>query len=249
MAVKSDIETDLTLEIDGPDVTPEKFLRSVRSFFSILTEVTTKVAGKKNAIQWKVKVKEGSNLVGVQSSPGFAPAVVSQIITAVSSGLAQLEERAAQPEYFSDRAIKSLRELAEVVDSGPDQKISIRVWAKKVPIKVTHKSVANIADIIAGELEDYGSIEGLLRAVTDKGGLHFVVHEPLWNHPVRCYIPERLTETALANFRKRVEVYGTIRYRKDGKAVSIHVDDMVPFPPADSLPSFLDVHGILREAS
>ena len=249
MAVKQNINADLTLEIDGKNITPDKFLRSVRAFFAILGEVTSKVAGKKGGVQWQVKVREGSNLVGVSPEAGYAPAVVAEIVSAMSDGLEQLESRAAQPKFFSERAIKSLRELADVVGTSDGDDTIVRVWAGKAPINVTHKSVAHIAELLASEHEDYGSIEGRLRTVTDKGGLHFVVHEPLRDQAIRCFIPEKLIETAIQNFRNRVEVYGLIKYRKDGKAVSIYVDDLVPFPSKQEIPSYRDVHGILREVS
>lgn len=248
MAVKSDIKTDLTLEIAGKAVTPEKFIRSVRSFFSILKEVSGRVAGKQETVQWRVQVSEGSNLVGVDPIPGHSPAIVAEIIRAVSDGIGAIEDRAVRPKYFSERAIKNLRELADVVGTTTDDDTTVRVWVKKSPLPVTHKSVAHVAELLAAGHEDYGSIEGRLRTVSDKGGLHFVVKEPILNHEVRCFIPERLTDTAMTNFRHRVEVYGLIKYRKDGKAVSIDVDDIVPFPPRETLPSYRDVRGILREA-
>ena len=248
MAVKSDIRGDLTLEIDGTNVTPDKFLRSVRSFFSILSEVTADIAGRKG-IEWRVAVKEGSNLVGVRAMPGFDPAIVMQVVSAVSDGIASLESHAAHPRHFSERAVKSLGELADVVGTTEGDDTVVRVWAKKEPLRITHKAVANVSQLFASEHEDHGSIEGRLQTVTERGGLQFVVYEPLWDQPIRCRIPERLIELAMANFRNRVEVYGLIRYRKDGKPVSIQVDDIVAFPAKEAIPSFRDVHGILREAS
>ncbi|HEX5959129.1 MAG TPA: hypothetical protein VFY92_10825 [Hyphomicrobiaceae bacterium] len=249
MAVKSDIEADLTLEIDGRSVTPEKFLRGVRSFFALLNEVTTRVAGKRGGVEWRVHVKAGSNLIGVLPEPGFDRAIVGQIVAAVSEGVSSLESRAEKPRYFTERAVKSLRELADVVGKSDRDDTMVRIWAKKEPIPVTHHAVANIGELLSSEHEDYGSIEGKLQTVTDRGGLQFVVYEPLWDRAIRCRISEQLTELAITNFRKRVEVYGLIRYRKDGKPVSIQADDIVPFPDREQIPSFRDVHGILREAS
>ena len=249
MAVKSDIASDLTLEIDGTNVTPDKFLRSVRSFFSILSEVTSRIAGKASPLQWTVVVREGSSLVGVQPVAGFDPAVLLRIESAIGEGLATLEASTDHPRYFSERAIKSLRELGEIVGTSDSDDTIIRVWVKKTPVSVTHKTVANVSQILAGEHEDYGSIDGRLQTVTERGGLQFVVYEPLWDRPIRCKIPEHLTEVAIKNFRNRVEVYGLIKYRKDGKPISIQVDDIVPFPPKERIPSFREVHGLLREAT
>lgn len=249
MAVKSKIATDLTLEIDGKSVTPEKFLRSVRSFFALLNEVTTKVAGRRGGVQWRVLVKEGSNLVGVQPEPGLNRAIVGQIVAAVSEGIASLETKAERPRYFTERAVKSLLELADVVGTSEHDDTTVRIWAKDEPIRVTHQSVAHVGELLSSEHEDYGSIEGKLQTVTERGGLQFVVYEQLWDRSIRCRIPERLTEVAIANFRNRVEVYGLIKYRKDGKPISIQVDDIVAFPSKEQIPSFREVHGILREAS
>lgn len=249
MASKSDIRSDLTLEITGRNVTPEKFLKGVRTFFAIVAEVTSKVAGKKTAVQWTVAVKEGSNLVGLNPLPGTNPAIVDRIMSAVSHGVSQLEDRAAQPQFFTERAIKNLRDLADVVGTSEVDDVQVRVWVRKEPTPLTHKTVAHVAQILASEHEDYGSIEGKLQTVTERGGFHFVVYQLLWDTPVRCYVPERLSEIALKTFGQRVEVYGQIKYRKDGRAISIEADDIVPFPPKEQIPSFRDVHGILRRAS
>lgn len=249
MAVKKDIKSDLTLEIDGKTVTPDKFVRSVRSFFAMLREVSARISGKEGAVEWRVQVHEGSNLVSALPSPGQNAAVVAQITRAMSDGIGEIENKAARPRHFNEQAIKSLRELASVVGTTENDDTSIRVWVRREPIRVTHKSVAHASELLSAAHEDYGSIEGRLRAVTDKGGIHFVVKEPVTNYEVRCFIPEHLTEVALANFRNRVDVYGLIKYRKDGRPISMAVDDIVPFPPKEQLPSYLDVRGILREAS
>jgi hypothetical protein len=249
LAVKKDIKSDLTLEIDGRSVTPDKFVRSVRAFFAILQAVTSRVSGKDGGIQWRVQVSEGSNLVGAHPSPGQDASIVAAIAHAMAYGIGEIEDRAARPPHFDERAIKGLRELATVVGTSDQDDTFIRVWIRKEPITVTHKTVAHTAELLTAAHEDYGSVEGRLRAVTDKGGIHFVVKEPITNLEVRCFIPEHLTEVALNNFRNRVEVYGTIKYRKDGRPVSMIVDDLIPFPPKENLPSYMDVRGILKEAS
>ena len=170
MAVKKDIKSDLTLEIDGKSVTPDKFVRSVRAFFAMLTEVSARVAGKDGSVEWRVQVSQGSNLVSALPSPGQNAAVVAAIAKAMSEGIGEIETRAARPRHFNERAIKSLRELASVVGTTDRDDTSIRIWVCREPIKVTHKSVAHAAELLSSAHEDYGSVEGRLRAVTDKGG-------------------------------------------------------------------------------
>jgi hypothetical protein len=82
MATPDDIDTDLTLEIDGRNVPPGKFLRGVRAFFGVLDEVTNAVCGDSALPEWAVQVKSGSNLVGVRPI-GLAidPTVIDLILT------------------------------------------------------------------------------------------------------------------------------------------------------------------------
>lgn len=219
----------------------------MRSFFAILAEVTTRVGGKKDAVVWRVRVNEGSNLVGVEPEPGYSSALVGQIAHAVAEGLADIRDESKQPTHFSERALRNLRDLAKLVTDDSDT--SIRVWVRKEPIPLTPDVATRVSELLATEHEDFGSIEGRLETLSGRKGLHFVIYEPMLGEAVRCYIDnDEQLNVAMTNFRKRVEVYGTIKYRKDGKAVSIRVEEIVPFPSSGELPSFRDVHGILRKA-
>ncbi len=249
MALKSDIESDLTLEVGGHAITPDKFLRSVRSFFAILDEVTREVGGKPSAVRWAVAVTHGSNLVQVSPQPGYDPAIISVVTDAVADGISQIEEREARPAHFSEKALRSLRDLSNVVGRTDSDDTTVRVWVRRNPIDVTAKAAANVIGLLASEHKDYGSIEGHLQTITERGRLQFIVYVRLWDMQARCYIPDHLVPEAIAAFGSRVEVYGPIRYRKDGKPVSIEVDEIRAFPETEDIPSFRDVHGILRKAS
>jgi hypothetical protein len=255
MATRGNIKTDLVLEIDESHVTPEKFLKAVRAFFVIVEEVTAEVGGKKDAVRWRVQVGHGRNLVGVRPEPGYSPALLTRITQAVSDGLSQIEGAASAPAHFNERALRNLRELATLAENAhgghtTGDHTTIRIWVNKTPIAVTHSAASHVGEIVAIEHEDFGSIEGRLETLLGREGLQFVIHEPLRGEAIRCEIAaDELLEQAMANFRERVEVYGTIKYRKDGQPVSIRVEEIVPFPASDQLPSFREVHGILVKAS
>ena len=237
------------MEVDGHAITPDKFLRSVRSFFAILNEVTREVGGKPSAVRWAVAVKHGSNLVQVSPQPGYDPAIISVVTDAVADGISQIEEREARPDHFSEKALRSLRDLSNVVGRTSNDDTTVRVWVRRNPIDVTAKAGANVIGLLASKYEDYGSIEGRLQTLTERGRLQFIVYERLWDMQARCYIPDNLVKVALSAFGSRVEVYGQIRYRKDGNPVSIDVDEIRAFPATENIPSFRDVHGILRRVS
>jgi len=93
---------------------------------------------------------------------------------------------------------------------------------------------------------DYGSIEGRLSVVSERGKLHVVVYEPIWDKPIRCNLTEEQADEATEYFQKRVAVYGEIKYRQDGTPISVAVDHIDLFPAPDELPGPADVYGILR---
>ena len=250
MAGAQESETDLTLEISGEQVTPVKFLRGVRAFFGILHGVTSDICGERPKVRWLVQVHGGSNLVSVYPSPGYPyPEVPNLIARAVRDGIETLEREAEEPEHFDMATVRHLKDLARLASTDEGDDTRIRVWKQRDPIPVTHSSFSHVATLLRASSEDYGSVEGRLQVASERGRLHVVIYEPLWDKPVRCFIDEDMLAEALSYFRQRVEAYGTIRYRKDGQPISITVQEIIPFPDRHELPRAADVCGILKDFS
>ena len=248
MATKADIDADLTLEIDGKDVTPEKFMRGVRAFFGLVNEITRSLAGPKEFVHWTVQVKHGSNLVGVVPSCFTVPhAVLDTIYAKVHEGIESLENDANEPEGLPDTALRYVRDLGSVVGTDENDDTKIRVWARKLPIPVTHKAVAHVAILLSEEYEDFGTVEGRVQVISDQSGLHVFVAEPIKGRRIRCIFSEDLLPQFLSAFRKRVEVKGRIKYRRDHIPISIEATALTEFPDNKDLPSFRQMRGIFRE--
>jgi hypothetical protein len=249
MATKDDIDTDLTLELDGRNVTPEKFMKAVRAFFGLVNEVTRGLAGPKEFINWTVQVKDGSNLVGI--SPAHAnvrPMVLDNIYALVHEGIASLENSASEPEGLPEPALKHIRDLGSVAGSGDDDDdTKVRIWAKKLPAPITHKAAAHVALLLAEFYEDFGSLDGKVHVISDEGDLHVFISEQISGRRVRCFFEEEMLPRFLAAFRKRVEVKGTIKYRRDHKPISIFATGLTEYPSNKDLPSFREMRGIFRE--
>jgi hypothetical protein len=244
MATEQDIEAPLTLEIDGSAVSPEKFVRAVTAFFEVVREVSVTAEG--SDAEWRVQVKQGSNLVGAYPTSAVPQAVIDNILESLGNGVARLETEAAEPAAFNERALKSLKKLGQVAGTSEADDTLVRVWVGKQPQPVTHRSVFHVTEILEAVYEEHGSVSGRLQTISDRGGLKFVVYERLWDRPVRCIIPEHLINEALAAFRKRVEVYGPVKYRRDGVPISVFVRELEVMPEPENLPSFREVRGILR---
>ena len=247
MAQADDIETDLTLELDGDGVTPERFQRAVRAFLGIVAEVTKNVCDDRTSVRWRVKVKSGSNLIGVVPGPGFSPGLLRFIATAVHDGVIASEKNAALPPSFGEGAIRHLRDLSELSSRDAEGDLRIRLWADRRPIRVTPQTATSTDRSAAGHFEDHGSIEGRLQTVSERGAMRFVVYEALTDKAVNCFIEPAQVDEAMQNFGKRVEVYGLVKYRADGSPISIRVESISAFADPGQLPDFRSVYGILRQ--
>jgi hypothetical protein len=248
MAKKTDIDADLTLELDGKSLTPEKFLRGVRAFFALVNDVTRAAAGPKEFVHWVVQVKSGSNLIGIEPrNYNVAPAVLNGIYSTIQHGIESIEDEAAVPVGVPESALKHIRDLAALVGTTDGDDTKVRVWAKKQPVKVTHKAVAHVAELFAEEYEDFGTIEGRIQVISDQGTLHVFVMEPIKGRRVRVHFDEEMLPNFIAAFRKRVEIAGRIKYRRDGTQISISATALSEFPDSKDLPSIREMRGIFKE--
>lgn len=117
----------LTLDLEGPKITADCFRRAVDSFFTMVDEVSRQITGKGGQVRWIVSVKGGSihlSAMPEATKPEIA-ARVPQIARAVKSGLSLISRRAERPRYFTDEALRHVRELASV--PGARQVESARV--------------------------------------------------------------------------------------------------------------------------
>lgn len=246
MARPGDIDADLTFEITGSAVTPDRFQRALSAFFDLLFEVTKAVAAEGERVEWRVQVKQGSNLVGVLPAPGASGAVVARVGQAIVAGLARLEREPAEPVAFSEKALRSVRKLAGDLGSRETDDTSMNIWAERTAVPITRRLAENVTEILGEAYAGRGSVEGRLRTVSEAGGFRIVVYEPLFGKAIRCDVPEYLMREVLGLFGQRVEAYGLVRYRRNGSVARVSLEEIVPFPAEKELPSYEEVHGILR---
>ena len=170
MATPVDIEAELTVEIDGPVITPEKFLRGVEAFFAVLSEVTRTLTPEGERAEWTVQVKQGSNLVSVRPVPGTQPAIVSQVIAAMSGGLAALEREPIEPPQFTERALRNIRALARLTEKRDADDTRVNIWAGTTPSPITPRLARHVEEILEDAFTDQGTVEGSLKTISEAGG-------------------------------------------------------------------------------
>jgi hypothetical protein len=235
----------LTLTLDGSEITAEKFVKSVSAFVAIIRDVTESLSGEKNSIKWIVSVEKGSTRVHfTPRSIKANPAVVKSTIDAVKNGFLEIEQHGGRPSYWSDASLKSAKEMASVY--SPDEKALdvIRVSSDGGYATVTKNTSTNVDSLVGTEKRAFGTVEGRLRTVTESGGLHVVVQDALTNNKIRCFFEDPDTDRFVAAFKKRVSVYGEIRYARDGAPLSIKASDIRVMRESTKLPSIQEMIGI-----
>ena len=127
------------------------------------------------------------DLIGVVPSRFTIPhAVLNNIYARVHEGIESLENSSNEPEGLPDAAMRHVRDLGAIVGVDDKDDTKIRVWTKKLPIPITHRSVAHVAVLLSEEYEDYGTIEGRVPVISDQSGLHVFVTEQIKNRRIRC---------------------------------------------------------------
>jgi hypothetical protein len=244
--IKKD-ENSVTLDFDGPIVTPDTFRRLVSAFVDLLTAVTDKAAGNGKKTVWDMTVSTGSRLFIARAvADQQTTATTRRVLTAIPNGLKKLEKGSADvPAYFDQRALRAARELASI----PKQRklTYVRFHAEGPSITVSQRS-ADTAIKLLGQHQALGSVEGKLQTLSERGSLQFVVFDDLYENGVNCFIDEELMDQAKDAFRKRVSVTGMIQYDQESRPVSIRVDTIKVFKDVSELPPIKNLRGIFKKA-
>lgn len=241
------IQTDFTLELDQEKITVADFGRAVESFFGLVKEVSREVYPKKDASSWLVRVYPGSAGIGVFADRDvFGRNEVEAIKATISQGIVSIDS-GDRPEHFSDKALGYVKAIGHL--SGADSNKQIRMWYGReasAPMKGT--LAIQISKFLEPAYEADGSIDGFLEKLNAHGRFEFVVYEVLSNRAVTCIVEERMLDIARMVFRQRVEVLGRVKYRRDGKPVSVRAKDIVAFPSKDEIPSLDEIRRLLSES-
>ena len=246
MATPDLIPTDMTLEIDL-NLSPEKFIAAAKAFFGYVQEVGKSVTGEEN-IQWVVSVKKGSNLLAIDTSSATPIDAIGIIYSKVLNGMISVKNGNIDDARLTEQALKHLKILSELTENKHGIAPIIRLWVNRKPTVIDGDIASHIREDWRTDYKDFGTFEGRLESIQDtNGALRLQIRDALMRQTIPCYFQEEMLSSAFEMFRKRVEVSGTIHYRKNGKAISIEVSGIEKLPEDDDLPSASDVRGIFGQ--
>ena len=112
------------------------------------------------------------------------------------------------------------------------------------------KIVKQIDDALAIADECDGGVEGMLEQINIHHGANtFHVYPEIGPKKVTCHFPNRLYDDAVSAVGRRVEVFGTLRYRAGADFPhQIAVSQIEVFPPEYELPDWDDLRGRAPDA-
>ncbi|NDU80320.1 MAG: hypothetical protein G3I11_03075 [Ferrovum sp.] len=244
MAINVDqITTDITLELDEEVISIADFQKGTDNFLGLVKELSKQVAGNNaDSGEWLVKVYSGSAAVGVMPSAQNLNA--DKVREIMISGIRSLAN-GIRPGEFSDKAIECAKSLASLFKKSSVEP-NVRIWSKKEEsIHVVRKVAIEAENILAPAYEEQGAVEGILERVDAHGKLQFVIYDVIDDRAVKCEVNESQLQQALENFKKRVEVVGTVKFRKDGMPVSIKASRIINFPSKSEIPTLAQMRVLL----
>ncbi len=247
MAIKPDeVKGQIALELDNERVTASDFLRAVESFVGLIRELTKSVKDSLPKDAWEIEVQEGSQVINAVSTNKLTDIESVSIVNAVLNGIGSLSDEAEIPDLYSEKAVEHIKSLGGLVHRA-DNGIPVRVLSRTQAVPLTNNAYNHASEILSWKYEDHGTVEGVLDVVSAHDGYEIRLCDPIFGKSVKCAVSEELMQQALGAFKKRVEVDGLIRYDREGRPISVKVEHITIFPPPETLPSYKQMRGILRQ--
>lgn len=240
---------ELTLRLEGALVTPEDLRKAVQFFTELLIQVTEETARGVEKPLWNMTVREGSLVFVARPIPSrTTEKTAKETIRNLRGGIARLGKGEIEIPAFNQKALIATRDLAGL--QARQNKIGIQA----IQIANGDGRIQSLTPTIAEHLKRnlgeyrtaYGSIEGRLQTISDRGTYQFVVFDSLTQKGVNCFVPEARFPDAHAAFGKRVGVTGEMKYDKSGKILSIRVSEIKIRRDLSDIPEISHFRGMLK---
>jgi hypothetical protein len=237
----------IKLKIEGNRIPEKQFRNAIESFFDLVDEISQSVTGKTQKVKWLVSVKPGSVEIHLSSDQKTKQAeYVPRIAAIIDEGIKGIAKPDFKSQYYSDKALESIRRMAISVDPSKEEIEAISISVNGKGTFLTPEMIVNIDSLLEIKREEYGSIEGRLDLISSRKGYHFFITDNIRNHPVKCDFPEIMKERILASFNKKVYIFGLIKYRKGNIPYSIQLQYIKTIKDQNLLPTADEVFGILK---
>ena len=149
---------------------------------------------------------------------------------------------------FDSELLEDIRALAKPVGSNVKY---ATLYINDNQFELTDAVTQRVDVALAVDDECIGSIEGNLEQINIHHGANtFHIYPDVGPRKLSCYFPASLLDDAVFAVGRRVEVSGTMKYRRGATyPYAIAVSSIEPFPPDDELPTWEDLRGRAPDAT
>jgi hypothetical protein len=218
----------VVLTLKGDFIPVATFVEAASRLCALLAEVDSSISGR-HSLEWGVAglrtssaVLEATPRVLRDDYPDNGPEVISAVVT----GMRQIDRQATRPQFFSDEALEDAKQLAAILNGDIDR-VELRAVVQGMPsitASVTQRVAANVNELIGPRYTALGSIEGTMELVSIHGTVYFNIYDLLARRKVRCICDRDVLNELIGSLGKRLLVYGEIRFNAAGLPVSIRVE-------------------------
>lgn len=236
------------LDLEGR-ITLTQLLEAAEALADILRDVDTQTTQRAGGgLDWVIAdMRGGSAHLEVYAAPKddrLPYRITEQVLRNFEQGMRIIAERSERPPYFTDNALKKARVLTALARQPGIEAVVVQLNGTRVSFD--RRIDANVRDLVEGDLQTIGSVEGTLEMVTIRGAKHFNVYDEVTDKAVRCYFPDRLLEAVRQAFGQRVLVHGVFTVKRTGEVSSLKVEGMELFPDESELPTVDSIRGVLN---
>jgi hypothetical protein len=240
----------IVIELSGKFIPLPTFTDAVDDLCDILAQLDVSISGKEH-LQWGInrnsRSKDKSILEAVpRIVKGYTIAdnLSHKIVPAFLNGMRVINKKPIRPEFFSDAALDSAKELAAITN-GDVNKVRILGSVNgrmSRPVPISPKMMSNVDELIGPLYWAIGSVEGTLDTVSLHRSPRIFVYHSITRKAVRCKFPREMLEDIRRALGRRVIVSGLVQYNRQGDPIRVEMDSLRVMG-IDNLPSTEDLSG------
>ena len=229
----------LTIRVVGDDgaISLAAFLKVAESVSALVRGVDEAIAGEEDRkIEWQIEsVSMHSPLALTIGSREGSLDRAEAVIHGVLQDIQTLDENALAPRYLNETLMERVKAMVSVLE-GSLTRVELETDGfMTVP---TQRAAAHVEEITR-PYEAEATLEGTLEMVNLHGTNVFRIYDVLTGNGIKCVFSDELWAEIQPAIDKRVSVYGTMRYHRDGRPIEMKAAGVRQL--AASLPQFFEV--------
>ena len=241
----------VSLSLRGDFIPIVALAAAMNDLSDLLAQLDVSISGKER-LEWGMKAMRTRNAVieaipRVPNEEDYNFNMAHKIIPALLIGTKAMGKKPVRPEFFSDGALDSLKDLATIAN-GDVRRVFITGSlngkpARPIHIKPTVKT--NVDELIGPRYSTIGSVEGNLDTVSLHRSPRIFVYHAITHKAVRCRFNMEMMEQVRAALGKRVIASGTVHYNRQGEPIRVDMERLRVLGQ-DRLPTTADMTGTIE---